>query len=343
MGIRQGIVDMTLYELLQLIKRYWKLCVILPVVCAFVCGAFLLIRDSGGSYTANAYIVAGSTAQVSSLNGTASSAAREFQQANSGYKASVKADNASLTVTVTVTGPDSQGTADAANEIAESSVTESKKLLGAGNISANVKKASVGKAQSGKSIPTYVLVALLAGLFVAVCIVVGIDAVRRPVKGSRDLATVADLPVLAEIPVDSGDRLLANVRFASGEKVPHGIMVIPASTGESASQAATLLSAASGNESPDESQAHGGPVTVVASEPLLQDVAPVYEAQKADAVLIVASQWTDSLKDVEATVAQLKLAGANVVGCVLVREESEAKVSGKAKQTKSAGKRESTR
>ena len=62
---------MTILDLIRLLRRHWKLCVVIPLACMIAVGAFLVIRGQTASYTANAYIVAANSGQLSALNGTA--------------------------------------------------------------------------------------------------------------------------------------------------------------------------------------------------------------------------------------------------------------------------------
>lgn len=311
---------MTLLDLVRLLRRYLALCIILPILFALSTTGFMLVHGRSAAYNANAYIVAGTSAQLSTLNGTASSAARDYASANPGYSATAKAETASLTIIVTATGPDAQGAANAANEVASAAVESAKDLLGKDAVSASVQQATSGSRASGSSLVTNVLIALLVGLFVAVCIVVAIDAVRRPVKGSADLAAASGLPVLGELPGDTGERLLANARFASGKQDPRTVLVVPVKEGDPAALTGMLIDRAARSESPEETARHGGRMRVSTCAPLLQGVAAAYQARESDAVLIACAQWADNRRDVESTASELKLAGANAVGCVLVKD-----------------------
>ena len=310
---------MTLLDLFRLIGRYWKIAVVLPLICVLACAGFLVIRGQTASYTASAYVVAGTSAQLSTLNGTASSSAREYATANPGYSASAKADTAALTVSITATGPDASGAANAANEVANDAVEGAQELLGKDNVTARVEKAANGTRASGSSLLTYLFVALLAGLFAAVCVIVAIDAIKRPVKGSADLEAASGMPVLEELPAGSGERLLADVRFASGKENVRDVVIVPVKDGAPASLAGMMLSRASQAESPEESEAHGGRVRVMACAPMLQGTSAAYQSRHADAVVLVAAQWVDTRNEVQRAANELRLAGANLVGCVLVK------------------------
>lgn len=320
---------MTLQNLLRLVRHYKMIFLVLPLVFALVGAGFAFVRNLGASYTANSYIVAASSAQLTTLNGTAASAAREYAAINPGYTATSKAEAASLTITVTASGPDSDGTATAANAIATSAVEGAEGLLGKDGVKAQVEQAYAGVRASGGSVFTIAGVAFLAGLFACICIVVGIDAIRRPIKSASDLSDSSRFAVLGELPGDTGERLLANVRFASGQSDISSVLVVPAREGEPAALVGMLLDRAARSESSRDIEYRGSQVRVSACAPLLQGAAASYEARSVDAVVIAAAQWDDSRKDVESTSKELQLASANVVGCVLVKSAKGVKKLGK--------------
>jgi len=310
---------MTLLDFWRLVVHYKRLCIVIPLVFALAGVGFALVRNAGAAYTANSYIVAANAAQLTTLNGTAASAAREYAAVNAGYSATAKAETASLTITITATGPDSDGTASAANAIAASAVEGAQNLLGKDGVKAQIEQAYASTRSSGRSLPSTVVIAFLAGLFAAVCLVVAIDAIQRPVRGSSDLAEASGFAVLGELPGDTGERLLANVRFASGKSEMQSVLVVPAKEGEPAALVGMLLDRAARSENPRDGKSRGSQVRVSACAPLLQGAAAAYESRAVDAVVIAAAQWDDSRKEVESTASELRLASANVVGCVLVK------------------------
>lgn len=310
---------MTLIDLLRLMRRYIILVVALPILFAAGAVGYTLLQNQAVSYSANAYVVAGTATQIAAINGTASSSAREYTAENQDYTASVKADSASLTVTIAVNGPDENEVVVAANEIADVAVKRATRLVIEEPVSANVQHASISTRLPGTPIRNYVIVAVLAGLFVAICAVVVIDAARRPVKGVTDLAKASGLRVLAELPDDTGERLLANVRFASAKSSPRTILVVPVRETDAADFVGTVINDAAQSESLEEAKQHGGMVNASACTSLLQGITAAYQAREADAIIVAAAQWDDSRKDVESTVNELLLAGANVAGCVLVK------------------------
>ena len=309
---------MTLLDLVRLLGRHWKLCVILPVVCALACAGVLFTRAQEVSYSTSSYIVTSSTGQLSIFNGAAQSAARACTADETDCIASAKAESSSLTVTISVSGSDSASVIDAANEIADTAVENARESIDPEKFSASVQYATASKAKAGSPRATFIVAAFLAGLLLAIIIVIVIDAMRRPVKGAPDLAEASGLPVLGTLPGDSGELLLANARFAAGEEVPHSILVVPVGEEAPAKVVCERIEKAAGAESPAEAEARGGSVHVYACAPLSREIATAYTARAADAVLLTAAQWDDSRIDVESAARELKLANANVVGSVLV-------------------------
>lgn len=319
---------MSLLDFWKLISHYKALCIILPLVFVLAGAGFAIVRNAGAAYVASSYIVAANSAQLITLNGTAASAAREFTAVNSGYTATAKAEAASLTIIVTATGPDSEGTAAAATSIATAAVEGAEGLLGKDGVKAQVEQAYTGVRSSGGSILSTIIVAFLIGVFVTGCLLAGIDAIQRPIKSSSDLSDSSGFAVLGELPGATGERLLANVRFASGMPDMRSVLVVPASEGEPAALVGMLLDRAARSESPRDGKSRGSQVRVSACAPLLQGAAAAYESRTVDAVVIAAAQWSDSRKDVESTANELRLANANVVGCVLVKGVKGAKRAG---------------
>lgn len=325
---------MTLLDLCRLIRRYWWLVVALPVVCVLACAAVVLPGSSAPSddkdNQAVSHIVVNS--QVSAVGGLASSAARQVQAENPDLTVTAKADGGTMTVTITVTGAngargEQAANAAIANELAENVVATSEEFFADTQDSENLIafKAQVEYAEVSEAIQNesnkgdslkFLIVALFAGLFVAICIVVIIDMVRRPVKSIEGVQDAVELPVLEKLPVaDDGERLLANVRFASKKDDLANVVVIPTSAAAGAEEAAAALEKAA--------KVEGADLKVTRCESLAQGMQGAYVAKDADAVVVAVHQWSDSLKALESTVAELRLADANLVGLVFGKESKK--------------------
>lgn len=62
-----------------------------------------------------------------------------------------------------------------------------------------------------------------------------------------------------------------------------------------------------------------GGIEIQSCQSLASGMSGMYTAKAADAVVVSARQWTDSLRDLEDTLQELSLAQANVAGLVLVQ------------------------
>lgn len=315
---------MTLLDLCRLIGRYWKLVVALPVLAVVVC-AVVLFMPSGepAGSTATSRIVVNS--QVAITYGHAASLARQLSEGDTDYKVSAKVETASMTVTITASGRDGNECVQLADAIAADAVsaTEADFAQNEGSDYKTAYRAQIEPAQLDEATSSrggklkYLAVALLGGLFVAVCMVVVIDLKRRHVKSAEGVQEAVELPVLEVLPVaDGGERLLANVRFAAGKDDLSSVLVVPAGDMSVAEEGANLLKLAASAEGASGFGASSCP-------PLAQGMAGAYEARDADAVVVATRQWTDSMKQLEPTIAELKLAGAKLAGIVFAKEVKE--------------------
>lgn len=307
---------MTLKELWLLVKHYWKVVVTVPVLCLVACGAYLLATSQSASYTATSRIVVNS--QTAAVAGIASSEARLASDKEAGLSAAAKADTGTMTVTVTVKGSDLDECVALADGIAERAVATARDFYEESEGSdyktpfkAIVDPADPAEAADSASLGSkvkFLLASLLGGLFLAVCAAVAVDLKRRHVKTPEGAQEATGLPVLEVLPAKDGGRLLANVRFASKAEEPRAVLVVPTGDVQTAEKAGRMLQSAAADA--------GAGVTVSCSEPLAQSMQGAYDAREADAVVVACRQWADSLPQLESTVAELALAGADVCGIV---------------------------
>lgn len=180
------------------------------------------------------------------------------------------------------------------------------------------------------SIPKTALIALLAGLFVAVCAVVVIDVVKMPIKSRNDIEAASNLPVIGTIPTrDRGERLLANIRFL-GDGQPATIAVVPvgltggtltcAELASAFENVGTAVTRIKGNPHAQSLSAIALPeiVTIVECAPLSEGMGAVYIARDADVTILCASEWRDSRKALANVVEGLQFAKANIGGVVFI-------------------------
>ena len=311
---------MTLQELWMIISRRWKLVVAVTLACIIACGGYFMVAKRGVvNYSAAAYIVANS--QVSHVSGLAADEARKLAATPEGAGVVVKAvaDTKTMTVTIVANGSDPDACVRAANSVAEAANAIAEKAYSDWDTpySGLVTTADSISSTTSSNLMKYLLVALVAGLFVSICIIVAHDMMRRPVKTPEGAQGAVDLPVLEMLPAKNGDRLLANVRFASTErdqadgKEIATVLVVPSDDEEAADAASELLRAAS--------DAEHSVLDVRQSDSLSKGIAAAYQARDVDAVVVAVRQWKDTLPQLESTVAELRLSGANLVGIVFAK------------------------
>lgn len=220
---------MTLLELLQLLRKHLRLVVLLPILCAAAAGAYsvLFMRNT---YTASTsmYVLVQSdessnasslsqdltasqmiTADVAKLLQSDRILVKTGKQVGvsqlKGYKVNVASETTSRVITLSVTGPDPQIAATAANDMVENVSDVAKKVMSVEAVN-SIDRATAPSAPSGPKRPLYVAVAALAGLFAAIVIVVVSDMLNTKIRGQHDLEQVVPVPVIGRIPVTKEGR-----------------------------------------------------------------------------------------------------------------------------------------
>ena len=179
---------MTLLELLELLRKKWYLVLVFPLVFAGATAAYCW-GFMTNNYTANVslYVLTQTTnAADGSGRVTSSDTSASQQLAN---------DLAKIAKTSTVMS----STASVANELADrtSKAAIDAMKLDAVNI---IDRASVPDKPSGPNRVMYTAVALLAGLFVAIAIIVLQDMLDTTVKSGDDAEELLGIPVLGRMP-----------------------------------------------------------------------------------------------------------------------------------------------
>ena len=217
---------MTLLELLQLLKKHLTLVVALPVICAVVMALFSIIgmRDT---YTAGTsmYVLATSAESTTSalsselsasqmltndvatliqsdrvLNDAADSLGLENLD---DYDISVTSETTTRVITLSVTGKDAEGAANVANALADSVSGVAQEVMDIQSVNV-IDQAPTPEAPSGPNRLLYVAVAFVAGLFVAVAIVVLMDVLNTRVRGAEEVEQMLGIPVIGRIPAMRG-------------------------------------------------------------------------------------------------------------------------------------------
>lgn len=219
---------MTLLELLQLLRKHLKLVIALPVACALVMGAYsyLLMRDTYTASTSMYVLVEQETVSNTTLYSDLSASqmistdvatllssdrvqSETAEQLGlkdlTGYSVSVTSETDSRVIGLSVTGADPQVAADIANGMVDNVSTIAREVMDVESVNA-IDRAVATDVPSGPNRKLYVAVALMAGLFLAVAIVVVADMLNTKVRSQEEVEALLDVPVIGRIPAMKGGR-----------------------------------------------------------------------------------------------------------------------------------------
>lgn len=319
---------MTILDLMRLIQRHLKLVIALPIIFAVVALAYSFFIQA--SYTATANFI--TNGDLAFAQGLASKEATSY--AKSGVQISCSSQSSNKQVTISATGSDATQCIEAANTVANNAVSQYKS-------SSSSVIATVTEATSAvRNTPSPLRVAATAfalGLFVAICIVVLIDIAKAPIKSREDAENACELPVLGTgTSVEDGDRILANLQFTCGKR-PSTIAVVPIGQADSAVVISNELVNALERSSVRTRIVKGSPharkfkvsvpedaAVVVCCPPLAAGAGASYIANSSDATVLCVTEWTDSKRQLLATMRELELAKANIAGLAYLPEDKEA-------------------
>ncbi len=332
---------MTILDLMRLIQRHLKLVVALPII--FAVGALAYSFFIQASYTATANFI--TSGDLAFAQGLANKEATSY--AKSGVQISCSSQSSTKQVTVSATGSDATQCIEAANTVAENAVNQYKSSNN--NVIATVTEAT----SAVRNTPSPLRVAATAfalGLFVAICIVVLIDIAKAPIKSREDAENACELPVLGTgTSVEDGDRILANLQFACGRR-PSTIAVVPIGQAESAAIISRELIGALERSNVRTKLVKGSPharkfkvtvpddaAVVVCCPPLAAGAGASYIANSSDATVLCVTEWTDSKRELLATMRELELAKANIAGLAYLPENKDAASAAKAAKKAAKG------
>lgn len=303
-------------DFVRLVKRLWYVVVGLPIVMLGACLALQAVGVIGAdAYSATSRILVNSEQYV--VYGIVADEMMSFQGVYDDVNLKAELRESKSTIEITATGSDPDLCVSVPEEIAESA------LLVAGDFLAEengeepssfegqiVTDESASVVSRGKM---YVLAFALTGLLVALCVVLGFGLARKYVLSARDISDSTDYPILGTFAgkVD-GDRLLANIRLAAGEKSVRSICVMPLSADGLAREVVQALEKADadGASCPD-----GAKIEALAS-PVMQP-SVLIDAQEFDFAVLAVAQWSDRLPALDEALGELELARMENVGVVL--------------------------
>lgn len=221
---------MTLLELLQLMRKHLKLVILLPIVCALAMGVYSY-AFMANTYTASTsmYVLAKQTsansdnaANYSNLNASqmlandvstllksdriaADTVKNLHLDSLKGYSTKVTSETTSRVITLSVTGSDPDTSAAIANEMASNVSKVAQQVMDVQSVNV-VDQAVSPSSPSGPNRSMYIAVALLAGLFIAIAIVVVSDMLNTKVRNADEVEELLGLPVIGRMPAVKGGK-----------------------------------------------------------------------------------------------------------------------------------------
>ena len=219
---------MTLLELLQLLRKHLRLVIALPLVCALVMGvySYLFMPNTYTASTSMYVLVKGDSTtkttmsqdlsasqmianDVSTLikSDTVSKQTAEALKMKSlrDYKINVSSETTSRVITLSVTGTDPDTSAAIANEMASNVSKVAQQVMDVQSVNV-IDQAVSPSSPSGPNRSMYIAVALLAGLFVAIAIVVVSDMLNTKVRNADEVEELLGLPVIGRMPAVKGGK-----------------------------------------------------------------------------------------------------------------------------------------
>ena len=121
------------------------------------------------------------------------------------YTVSVSSSSNTRIIKVSVTGHDPESVAVVANELAEEIGDTAVRIMNVEAVNV-ISEAETPDTPSGPRRALYTLVALLAGLFIAVAIVVIMDMLDTTIRNDEEATALLEAPVIGRFPLDKGGR-----------------------------------------------------------------------------------------------------------------------------------------
>lgn len=220
---------MTLLELMELLKKHLRFVILVPVVCALAVGAYsvlfmhdeytattsmyVLVKQGDDSSSSSLYSDLNASQMVTNDVAKLLKSDRIINQTGEqvgieelrGYDTDVSSETTSRVITLSVTGEDPDTTARVANAMVSNVSDVARDVMNVESVNV-IDEAQTPSRPSGPNRVLYTGVAFLAGLFLAIVIVVVADMFNTKIRGQEDLEEVTGLPVLGRIPAMKGAR-----------------------------------------------------------------------------------------------------------------------------------------
>lgn len=217
---------MTLLELFKLLQKHLAMVIILPVVLALAtAGVSWGLMQNQYTATVSVYVLSSSSSEQNTIQNSDLSASQLIandiaELANSdivaertaeelgmtslaGYDISVNSSTTTRVIEISVESGEPQAAATVANKIAEVLSSVAQEVMGVESVNI-VDEAKTPEAPSGPNRVMYTAVAFLAGLFLAVAIIVVMDMVNTRVRTPEEAEELLGVPVIGRIPKIKG-------------------------------------------------------------------------------------------------------------------------------------------
>lgn len=218
---------MTLLELLHLLRKHLRLVILLPIACAVVTGVYAFFLPNQYTASTSMYVLSKSTAADGTTAVTQGDLSASQMLTNdvatliksdrvkgdvakqlgldnlNGYSIDVTSSTTTRVIDLTVTGTDPNVSAQVANALVTDVSEVAAQFMNVQSVNV-IDSAVAPTTPSGPKRALYMAVAFLAGLFVAIVIVVVADMADTRVRNSKDAEEIADLPVVGHFPKVEG-------------------------------------------------------------------------------------------------------------------------------------------
>lgn len=180
---------------------------------------------------------------------------------------------------------------------------------------------------SGFSTPKLVLAALVGGLLLVVGGIALYDLVKAPLKTKEDIEDEASLPILLNGEEGNRGLMLWLKICLQNQGIPSEIALVPLAGTPPTELGASLMKAieldkdALALKSINDASDHE--VRVDICSPLSDSAQSICDAHNADVVLVVATLWKNTRRELAKTMQDMKTVGANVLGIIVSDDKKQ--------------------
>lgn len=297
----------------RLAARCWYVFVALPIAMLGICFAM----EATGAIVANEYTATSSILVNSEqyvVYGIAVDEVEGPDEKYEGLKLQAQLRESKSTIEIKATGKDPELSVLAVNDIAETTVELAKEFIVESSVAEGdsafdaqiINAESAAKISRGKM---YAFAFFAIGILAAFCVLLAIGLVKQYVISKDDVSRVTGYPVFNNCGSLNGARLLVDLDLLVGNGGTQVVCVLPLRDDASSQEVGTELEAAAKDASASRS------VWTIRRLPSpLCDPSVLLQAKECDFTVLVVSQWTDRIPDLECVLCEFALAKMENVG-----------------------------